>query len=148
LNLQQRLHKLTWDFRRDTASVFPLPGRADSLRFALTESAEALDAWLRRNGDYKRNRQKDHDVAAELAQCVMMLMTAYGAEEYKPGEFYSAIPSLDDIVYWVAKANIQGNDGAIRFAVWMICQYSPTIEDDLAHVLDTMRAKHLQAVTA
>jgi hypothetical protein len=148
MNLQQRLHEMTWDFRQDTASVFPIPNRADSLRFALCEAAEALDAWLRRNGDYKRNRQKEHDIAGELAQCVMMLMTAYGDREYKPGEFYKAIPSLDDIVYWVAKANLTGNDGTIRFAVWMICRYSPTIGDDLAQVLDGLRAKHGEKVTA
>ena len=72
----QELHREVWAFRREMAAYFPTPNQADSLAFAFTEVAEAVDATLRQNPLYKRNNTKEHSVERELAQCAMMLLTA------------------------------------------------------------------------
>lgn len=74
----QALHAELWAFRDEMHDVWPTPGTIDSLRFAATEAAEALDAWLRIKGGYARNNDKALSVEAELADCAMMLMTALG----------------------------------------------------------------------
>jgi hypothetical protein len=65
-----------WAFRAEMEDYFPTPGRDDSLAFAFTESAEAVDAQLRQNPRYKRNNDKAHSIERELTQCAMMLLTS------------------------------------------------------------------------
>lgn len=76
----QQLHAEVWAFRREMAAYFPTPNQADSLAFAFTEIAEAVDATLRQNPVYKRNNAKEHSVESELTQCAMMLLTAVPEE--------------------------------------------------------------------
>lgn len=76
-NPLQELWSRVEEFRhmmRRTAWVHPDPD--DCLRFAVTEVAEALDAWLRVKGGFARNRTGDKDVHAELADCAIMLLSA------------------------------------------------------------------------
>ncbi len=78
----RRCHKLVWDFRKEAESYWPTPDRLDSLRYALTEIAEAIDAKMRLDRpDHVRNRDKDLRVESELADCAIMLLTAWGQEE-------------------------------------------------------------------
>jgi len=78
-------HTIVWQWRAKLADVWPTPNRLDALRFAVTEAAEALDAWLRLNGGYARNHDKSLSVADELADCAMMLLTAAG-EDWQPSD--------------------------------------------------------------
>ena len=80
LDTLRECHRIVWQYRRELEAVWPTPDRLDSLRFATTEAAEALDAWLRMNGTYARNRAKDLSVLDELADCALMLITALGAK--------------------------------------------------------------------
>lgn len=72
------LHGVVWAWRAEVEGYFPTPNRDDSLAFALTEVAEAFEAQLRSNEDYKRRDQKEHTEWRELTQCAMMLLTALG----------------------------------------------------------------------
>jgi hypothetical protein len=76
-------HAIVWQWRAKLADVWPTPNRLDALRFAVTEAAEAMDAWLRLNNNYARNHDKSLSVEDELADCAMMLLTAAG-EEWEP----------------------------------------------------------------
>lgn len=52
------------------------PGYEDSLLFALTEIGEALDASLRMDPRYSRNRDRTMSVKDEMADAVIMLVRA------------------------------------------------------------------------
>jgi len=95
-------HTIVWQWRAKLADVWPTPNRLDALRFAVTEAAEAMDAWLRLNGGYARNHDKSLSVEDELADCAMMLLTAAG-EDWQPStpsRIYNA--TLESIVFYVA----------------------------------------------
>ena len=79
MNDLQALHKVVWEFRAGMNGRWPTPTPVDSLRYAFCEAAESLDAFLResRPGD-KRNNAREVDVAAELADTAIMLLTAVG----------------------------------------------------------------------
>lgn len=79
-----RVHTMVWTFRALYGEVWPTPDRMDSLRFALCESAEAMDAWLRGQPHFSRNRAKDLSVLDELADTAIMLLTALG--EVRPAD--------------------------------------------------------------
>ncbi len=83
----QELHREVWQFRREMERYFPTPSQADSIAFAFTEIAEAVDATLRQNPLYKRNQEKAHSVERELAQCAMMLLTAVPENAKIPSGF-------------------------------------------------------------
>ena len=63
--------------RQRTAAYFPLPDIKSCIDYAITESAEHLDAVLRekRNGD-KRNNAKEHNARKEWGQCGYMVASA------------------------------------------------------------------------
>ena len=137
-----RMHRLVWTFREDTGDVFPVPSQHDSLRFAVTEAGEALDAHLRNNGTYKRNRDKDHSEYRELAQALMMLYTAYGHRPFYGEWWPDDNTGIDDVVFDVAMALKFGNSEIVN-AIRTICQYvGPTIEGELVQALDALRTKH------
>ena len=71
-------HAIVWQYRAELEHVWPTPGTQDALLFALTELGEAVDAELRNNADYARNRDKDLDALSEMADMAMMLLTAMG----------------------------------------------------------------------
>lgn len=77
----QVIHSNVWHFRRLYEGHWPTPDKIDSLRYAYTEMGEAVDARLRsfRPKD-ARNRDRKHDEAEELADCLIMLLTALGPD--------------------------------------------------------------------
>lgn len=75
-----KIHDMVWEFRALYGGLWPTPDRVDALRFALCESAEAMDAWLRQQARFNRNRPKNLDVLDELADTAIMLLTALGYE--------------------------------------------------------------------
>ena len=71
-------------FRADpqVQQKFACPSTHDSLRFACTEIAEAIDAELRQNALYSRNHEKALEVERELADHVLMLITAHADMDF------------------------------------------------------------------
>ena len=137
-----RMHEMVRQFRKDTADVFPVPPQRDSLRFAVTEAAEALDAYLRNNGTYKRNRDKEHSEERELAQALMMLYTAYGPRSFFGEWWPDADVTIDDVCFATVMALRYGGTDIVN-AIRTICQYvGPDIESELVQALDALRAKH------
>jgi len=79
-------YECLWQFRRRVVSWWPPPDRDDSIRLAVTEAAEALDAWLRlHRPQYARNHDRlnggEEAILFELTDCAMMLLTALGGDE-------------------------------------------------------------------
>lgn len=72
------LRDLIWTYRHRLADRWPTPPPVDALRFAFTEAAEAMDAWLRLQPAYNRNNAKALSVEEELSDCILMLVTALG----------------------------------------------------------------------
>jgi len=105
LNLLKECHAMVWATREKLADVWPTPDTLDSLRFAVTEAGEAMDAWLRDKGGYARNTDKQHSVNAELADCAMMMLTAMG-ETFSIPPSYLKFPrtGLEEIIWCVSIA--------------------------------------------
>jgi hypothetical protein len=82
------LYHQVWSFRHRNENHWPTPGELDSLRFAFTEIAEAIDAELRVCKKYKRNDDRNQDTDSELADCAIMLLTSLGEDyhEFKEWE--------------------------------------------------------------
>ena len=140
-----RMHRMVWTFREDTADVFPVPPQHDALRFAVTEACgEALDAHLRENPTYKRNRDKNHSEHRELAQALMMLYTAYGPRAFYAEWWPDDNVGIDDVCFSTVMAlKYRYNNVEIVNAIRTICQYvGDGIEDELTQALDALRAKH------
>lgn len=76
LDTLRECHRIVWQYRRELEEVWPTPDRIDALRFCATETAEAIDAELRLNSAYARNRDKDLSVQDELCDALMMALTA------------------------------------------------------------------------
>lgn len=84
MNELQECHRLVWIFRKEIEPYWATPDPLNSLRYAFTECAEAMDAWLRaeRPSD-SRNNERQNDVLDELADCAIMLLTALNFDEIK-----------------------------------------------------------------
>jgi hypothetical protein len=142
----QQLHAEVWKFRREMAAYFPTPNQADSLAFAFTEIAEAVDATLRQNPVYKRNNTKEHSVERELAQCAMMLLTAVLPAEMDGVEIMYRQPALnwdvDDIAFRVGA--ILGCDRTISYILHTVHAIGVIIDlpTHLRAELARMRTKH------
>ena len=77
MNELQECHALVWSFRKEIEPFWATPDPLNSLRYAFTEAAEAMDAWLRQNRpNDSRNNERQNDVLDELADCAIMLLTA------------------------------------------------------------------------
>lgn len=68
-----------WKMRGQIDKEWPTPGWVDSIKFAFTESGEVMDAHMRIMGGYSRNNAKSMNLFDELADLVMMLLTALGS---------------------------------------------------------------------
>lgn len=67
---------MVWDFRALACEYWLTPDPRSALKYAYTESGEAIDALLRdERPDDKRNRQKDAERLDEWADCAIMLLT-------------------------------------------------------------------------
>ena len=71
MNNLELLHAIVWDFRDEMEGVWPCPNKYDSIRFAVTEAAEAIDADLRENSEYARNHAKD--MSKEMATRIIAM---------------------------------------------------------------------------
>jgi len=74
----EAITSIVWDFREKNKNWWKTPDKQDSLRYALTEAAEAMDAWLRekRQDDLRNHDCSEDGVLDELADCAIMLVTA------------------------------------------------------------------------
>jgi hypothetical protein len=69
---------LVQTFRAQYSAHWPTPSTADCLRYAITEAGEALSDLLReQQPDHKRNHAHAPDVAGELGDCLIMLLSAF-----------------------------------------------------------------------
>lgn len=142
----QQLHAEVWAFRREMAAYFPTPNQADSLAFAFTEIAEAVDATLRQNPVYKRNNTKEHSVERELAQCAMMLLTAVpeGWDGWGYDSPYYAV-SLPAVAFAVAELYGSETQFSRNYEITAIVSAISGLIDLPTHLraeLARMRAKH------
>jgi len=102
INTLQEAHSRVWTFRRKYSKWWSTPDALDSLRFAYTEAAEALDAHLRQKGGYARNNEREQDIVSELADCAIMLLTALGPNyEFRPMNVTYSNPS-EEYLDWIA----------------------------------------------
>lgn len=110
---------LAWRSGMDRATAFKTPDTADALRFAATEAAEIMDAYLREQGGYARANQKDvsdrlsgHGLLREMGQLALML--------------YTAIKQPEQIVWDTARAMLDEESPKYPLAnpVDMICALS------------------------
>lgn len=139
-------HALTWLFRAEMQQRFPTPPRDDSLAFAFTEAAEAVDAELRQNPRYKRNNEKEHSIERELAQSAMMLLTAV-PETFQDWQSVDTYPflamwSVRNIAVRVAQCMAVPSDYA--YILGTVAAISTIVQLDvlLPAELDRMRAKY------
>lgn len=154
------LHKLVWDWRAKYEDIYATPDRLDSAKFFVCEYAEALDADLRTNEKYLRNRSTNLDVNNELADTAIMLITALG-RKYNPHWDHWSIslsgttskPSgILTIGIHVAKSwlwiletprSIDVADNEIWKSLWAIDRYTDDIDDYIQRKLDELYQKHV-----
>lgn len=97
--LYQQCHDIVWTYRNRLERAWPTPPVEDALRFAVTEAAEVIDAELRINPTYARNNDKDLDPLDEVADCLMMLITADANNICYPSQLRIAWEgNLDDLI--------------------------------------------------
>lgn len=97
-----------WRAWMDANTKFVTPDTLDCLRYALIESCEALDSWMRaRLPDHARNNGRDHTVESELADTAMLLLTALTEFMMNQSQYRTAKPivrTLDDICLAAAES--------------------------------------------
>lgn len=74
----RQLYRDVWDWRKNVmepGTRWTTPDPLDALRFAYSEMGETFSAMLR-DGTYARNHEREDTREKELAQCVIMLLTA------------------------------------------------------------------------
>lgn len=106
------LRDLIWSYRHRLADRWPTPPPVDALRFAFTEAAEAMDAWLRLQPAYNRNNAKVLSVEEELADCLMMLITALGPA-WQPPVIGGYSATLEGICSAVADCMLKASWGYV-----------------------------------
>jgi len=160
-----------WSMRQFLDDVWPTPDMWTSLRFAVTEAAEALDAELRTDARWARNNDKNLDVIDELADCTLMLLTSLGARWHDNWERHDQdIPvplsyngiHLDGIVGDVARLNseffewqndlgapdLTGYTIGIIVAIRMYCAHRGVhLEEVLDQRLERIKAKRIGDLT-
>lgn len=98
-DLYNQTEQIVSDYRARLSNVWPTPPPLDALKFAVTEAAEVIDAELRTNPSYARNNDKDLDPLDEVADCLMMLVTAmdsdYHRYDIRQGNFSTKVALLN-----------------------------------------------------
>lgn len=103
----REMHSDVWAWRETVQSWFPTPGCWDCMYFAVTEAAEAVEAYLRQNSGYKRRYDdKEHVEPREWTQCAMMLLSGIGPVWDLDGKWESlaVIPTRDSLVFHTSMA--------------------------------------------
>lgn len=106
------LRGLIWTYRHRLADRWPTPPPVDALRFAFTEAAEAMDAWLRLQPAYNRNNAKVLSVEEELADCILMMVTALGPA-WQPPVIGGYSATLEGICAAVADCMLKASWGYV-----------------------------------
>ena len=142
-------HKMVWELRNEIQSVWPTPDVQDSLRFAVTEAAEAMDAFLTSKKQYVRNNpdNKHANMRDEAADCAMMLLTALGKDyffdEIVDPDMFPA--SLDLLCFYVAQANIRRHEAIINALATINAICNGSLLFYLDKRLSRIRNKHIGA---
>lgn len=144
-----RMHGKVWALRDVLGDKWPTPDTADSLAYAVTEVGEAIDADLRnRRPNDARNNHRNVSVPHELAQAVMMLLTALGREwDGKGTEHIGHVPfggeNLKFIMYLTSVAALEGNlwRTFVHNAIDAIDVYCVGVEQYLDEVLAQTQEK-------
>ncbi len=153
--IARRCHELVWQTRRELKDSWPTPSREHALLFAFTEAGEAVDAYLRQFGHYARNNERDMSVAAELADCAMMLLTAMSRpwDEYMTravdarvrayGDHLDMEFALCEVAYQVGQAPANGSlRGVPRALAAILAVPGLDLEAELVKRLERIRARH------
>lgn len=157
LAMLKRIHNDIWSFRSEMSSYWPAPSSIDSLRFAFTEAGEVMDAFLRTNPDYVRNNYRNVAMQDEIADCVIMLVTALGPDHQYIEE---VDPLFDGLVtgapdgfcltvsyaltaYWVVDEEHPDEwRYAVEDALAIACRMVPDLWDVVSERLLRLREKH------
>lgn len=144
-----------WAFRAEANSWWPTPDVRTSLLYAFTEIAEAVDAQIRsEHPDHARNSARNLNVEEELADCVIMLLTALRDTGANRGLLNLSPPlafreyDMMSIAYNITRAALGLPVGASRWihaAIWYCIGKFDSIEDCGTMVqlrLERIRAKH------
>jgi hypothetical protein len=159
-DLFQRIHAQVWTFRAymDTHTPWTTPNTYDSLRFAVVEAHEILDARQRQDARFARNNHKDKSVVDECGDYVLMALTALGKNfVFKTLttegtlEFDNTLDDdglIDDLgwcaanaLHWFNTANRAKNDSPFlnrQWAHWLIVGLGYSykyVGDDIEHVV-------------
>ncbi len=152
----RNIHCEVWAFRHRNERYWPTPITLDSLRFALTEVAKAIDADLRSIKEYRRNNIREQDITEELADCAIMLATALGPDYDTFISYNSSNASLEgiakhiaialyDVSRWRELVEPTGYDQGCIIALNMIATHvgHDVICDEVASRLDRIFEKHV-----
>lgn len=150
-------HEIVWRYRAELEPYWPTPPDVrDSLRFAVCEACEALDAALRSKPEYARNNVKNLSVEDELCDCLLMLMTAIGKDatvhvSEMPDSWDWPSDGLDAIVCLSAELLeicLSGLDSIWPKRLWFATSeialfVGPTVAQRLTARLERIKAKRL-----
>lgn len=149
--MQEKSIEKVWKFRKSYEDYWATPDLLWSLRFAFTEIAEALDAWMRANSnEFSRNNEKNLDVIDELADTAIMLLTALGPKSWVDDKPATYIPDIETVAERIGRclkrasddAEVKHVDGLITLAYSEILSLGVTPED-IQRRLDRIYAKHV-----
>lgn len=104
--------ELVWRFREQWQAVWKTPSAQESLRYAYHEMGEAVSDLLRETRDDFRNRDRQPQVAVELADVAIMLITALGPE-YEYTEDVALPEGWADLEQWAAFDRLCGELGLL-----------------------------------
>lgn len=149
--MQERSIEKVWKFREKYSQYWATPDLLWSLRFAFTEIAEALDAWIRANSnEFSRNNEKNLVVIDELADTAIMLLTALGPKSWVMDKPASYSPTIETVAERIGRCLKRASDGAelkhleglIMMAYVEILALGVTT-DDIQRCLDRILHKHV-----
>jgi hypothetical protein len=144
---------------------WPTPATVPAARFVVSEIGETVDAFLRQDSQYARNRERSPEVLDEMADTAMMILTAMGRnapveewavqwadEEYGLWDVYEDLDEIDALVLMVkdfyacavvphpSPGSLAGFGG---LALWRISEYpGMDLEARLLRRLDRIFRKH------
>lgn len=129
---------VVWTYRGVLEKVWRTPTVGDALGFAITEIGEAKDAELRLK-DYARNNDKSLSVEDELADCLLMLITALGKDHQFGDLPLPLLVTLEDIAVDVAFAayfeSLIREPLYVRFTLHPMREWQPNALEAISTIL-------------
>ncbi|GIV81805.1 MAG: hypothetical protein KatS3mg051_1159 [Anaerolineae bacterium] len=154
--IARRCHELVWQTRHELEEFWSTPSWQHALLFAFTEAGEAVDAYLRQFGHYARNNERDMSVAAELADCAMMLLSAIQRQwneqmtravddqVWAYGERTDMERAMREVAYQVGGTLATGSTHGILMALAAVLAVPGLdLEAELVRRLERIRARHV-----